>query len=760
MGKRYLVVLIFILLHFVKADLYAQNKTRLPVMESWFGATSTNAAIGNTRLTVGISKYGELVNMRWPCSNYFDHLNYKTLVKIPFGWKVEDYNKHFNAGERQGSFAGIAFFQDGKEITSWLRNDDWLSVQSYHSEDAPIVVTTFTNEKLGLKVISTDIVEIDTDVLIRHFKVIKIKEKGLGKIQFVYLSNMAPCNNKRLFKPTDDWMDDNKNGFATVYNSNENIFLSFIPSKKDITKLPSKDINETGAVNYLNQLESIFPSENNKDPLTSIKDIYCAIGSDKKPISFCLMEDGTRPEQIIDFKKIKKQRVAYGPALCVSYYPINFENDIYEQNILFSFSRSYKKSIQQLNNSKLNFDVELNKSLNYWKAKLANANMPKVKTKQMQNTLKRTLINILITTHPDIGGIGSSVCANQPPYVMIWTRDAANMGFLLDCAGFTDEAERNALFFAKAQRKYDGQDCRLPKNGECYKGTWSQCYYADATPSWHYDMEIDEVGWGIWMFYTHALFLKGEKQKAYLEKVLPNIKMAANFLVKFKDKNGLQKKAREDDVLWRDQSLMGASTTLMGLKSAIAALKIVNDKDLDIKIYEDRQKELEMAIEKIFWHQKSHQFQRAIYGNFGPRGIIIWPAIYLPSSNQKIQDHADALSKQIQPFFNKTDSAKNKEWWYLGKATAAMAYAWKDDPVKRKSIEGLIEKLLTEVITQDTWVYGETPLVRDVYVKENGKEIIKRIYDNRVGQPCNIAAAYIYLTAEILYGNNASKLKY
>jgi hypothetical protein len=45
------------------------------------------------------------------------------------------------------------------------------------------------------------------------------------------------------------------------------------------------------------------------------------------------------------------------------------------------------------------------------------------------------------------------------------------MGYMLDCAGFTEEAEKNSLFFAKIQRRFDGQDCRKPKNGECYKGT-------------------------------------------------------------------------------------------------------------------------------------------------------------------------------------------------------------------------------------------------------------------------------------------------
>jgi hypothetical protein len=163
---------------------------------------------------------------------------------------------------------------------------------------------------------------------------------------------------------------------------------------------------------------------------------------------------------------------------------------------------------------------------------------------------------------------------------------------------------------------------------------------------------------------------------------------------------------------------------------------------------------------KKFWHENTQQFQRAVYGNFGPRGILIWPAMYLPIADSKMDNHAEALSKQLQPFFNMETRAKNKEWWYIGKATMAMAYTWKDNPEKLHVVEGYLQKMLKEVATQDTWVFGETPLVRDVFVIDNGKEITKRIYDNRVGQPCNIAAAYIYLTAELLYGTNANKLIY
>jgi GH15 family glucan-1,4-alpha-glucosidase len=757
MGKRLIKVLMFLV-----SFAYGQT-TRLPLMESFYGSTSTNATVGNGHLTVGISKYGELVNLRWPNASYFDQLNYKTLYKLPTGWKVEDYNRFYNASERQGSFAGLKFARNGKTEVTWLRTEAWQQMQKYYSVDAPIVITQFTNEELGLKVTCTDLVSTSNDVLHRRFKFEKTKETGITSLQFIYAANLAPCNKKPLFEPTADWYKDYKNGFATVYDKKQDVFISFLPSQEDKSKLPNVAASEQEVENFITNLESLYPSSFQKgSSLLVAKDIYCIVGANRKMVSRSLYEEGTKPKFLPDVTMPNNHLLAKGPALCLSYYDLNLQASVSDElSILFSLAPTLSGAIENLNSEKNNYESVLNRSDNYWTNKLASATLPKVPDVKMLHTLKRALINVLITAANEEGGIGSSTSATQPPYTLIWPRDAAVMGYMLDCAGFHEEAEKNSLFFAKTQRKVDGQDCYKPKKAECYRGTWFQCFYADGSPAWIHDLEIDEVGWGLWMWYSHSLFLEGNKKVSYLAALKENIKLAADFLVVYKDpKNNLQKRAKEDDLLWKSQTVIGAATTIMGLKSAISCLKIIEPTSVDIGIYQVRLKELEAATLKEFWKEKTQQFQRAVYGNFGPRGIIIWPAMYLPITDSKMDNHAEALYKQLEPFFKKTDKARNKEWWYIGKATMAMAYTWQDNPEKLELVKTNIKQLLTEVCTQDTWVFGETPLVRDVLVNENGVEVKKRIYDNRVGQPCNIAVAYMYLTAELLYGTNAGKLKY
>jgi hypothetical protein len=62
----------------IACNSFAQN-TSLPIMEIIFGPTATNAVVGNGGLTVGPSKYGEVVNLKWPCSNYYDQVNFAAI---------------------------------------------------------------------------------------------------------------------------------------------------------------------------------------------------------------------------------------------------------------------------------------------------------------------------------------------------------------------------------------------------------------------------------------------------------------------------------------------------------------------------------------------------------------------------------------------------------------------------------------------------------------------------------------------------------
>jgi GH15 family glucan-1,4-alpha-glucosidase len=742
--KKYFIktILVFAFFLLSQNNLVAQN-TSIPIMEMIFGPTATNAVVGNTGLTIGISKHGDMVNLRWPCSNYYDQLNFETPHPVAAWNKIEWYDKFLGAKKFKGSYAGIKYIQNNQSKISWFRDEEWQSIQYYLFDDAPIVCTKFTNNELGISIICTEAVLSNSDVYFRDFKLELLENNTIKNCQLVYLTSMAMCNTMIANSPNSDWADDSKNGYISYFDASKNANISFILNEKSniFKSLPSKN----NLVNFINEVQLKCNNPDFKiQKETPNLDVFCAIGSNKK-----IIENSLSKNNSFDLNNLNRtNNPVTGPSISFSVFSLS---ESQSTTIFFSLSNNYKTCIDELNLAcKIPTSQLIKTTADFWNNKMSKSRIPDVPDSQMKITLKRILINTLLATNKG-NGIGSSVGQTQPPYTMIWVRDAAIMGYMLDCAGFSKEAEDNVNFIAHTQRKVENSDCKKPENKECFAGTWSQCYFANGTPSWDYDFEVDEVGWGIWAMYTHGLFIEKSLQKDYFLKYEKNIILATDFLVQFKDKNGLPKSAREDDLLWKSQTILGASTTLIGLKSAIASLEVINPNHEKLKVYQERQLELENAINKEFWNEKRGEFEKAGYGNFGPRGLIIWPAQFVPANDFKMINQAKSINKQIEPFFAKNVEAMNKEWWYLGKTTTAMAYVSSENNELKSNVNQYLKQLLTEVCTQDTFVFGETPMLRK---NKSGN----MYYDNRVGQPSNHPAAWIYMTAELLFGKSHPEL--
>lgn len=757
MGKR-LVPLLLLL-----AIPVCGQRTVLPIMERLFGATSANAVTGNTRLTVAVSKYGELVGLRWPCPSYYDHLNYKTLHLVPFGWTVEDYNRFYNAGRRKGAYFGIKYTLNGETFISWPRTDSWTQKQYYESAFTPIVVTEFKHAELGLTLTCTDFVDHQKDVLYRRFAFMKSETAPLiYDLQLIHCTNLAPCNQKPLFNPVKEWQDDDENGYVTFFDRGRDCFLSFNPENQDAFEQMMKSPQPERLVHAIDSVASSRRAVQDDRAFTIYtRDIYIAVGADRHSAGWSLFEDGSRPKPLSSMESPNNTLIAHGPALCAHYFDIAVDQMRTDTlTIVMSVDDALGTALAVLDSARHAYATAFTRTREHWRKKTGAATIPAVKDTAMESTLQRTLINCLLSVNADAGGISGSPTSMQPPYTSIWPRDGAVIGLILDCAGYTEEAEENARFFARVQRKEDGQDCRRPRRDECFAGTWFHCYYADGRPSWVYDMEIDQVGWTLWMWYMHGLFLDADGRRIFYASLQKNIELAADFLVAFKDpKNNLQRKAIEDDLPWKSQSVYGAATVIFGLKSAIGALEFVGAENSKITAYHDRLKDLETAVGNQFWNPKRRQYGDPVYASYGPLGFVIWPAVLHPPENSKMHLHANSIHRQLIPFFSKSDNARNKEWWYLGKATTALAYIWADDPRNRKTVEQYLSILLKEVCTPDTRIYGETPMVRDFFRREGDGSKIERRYHNRVGQPHNSAAAWIYLTAEMLYGSHKELLK-
>ena len=132
--------------------------------ESLGGGTNSVGALGNGRLTVGISPWSELIYFRWPTLSYYDHLRYFTkayglkggiiLKDVRWGkdapsldWRR--YGRPYEVYPGLGARGGI-YFQQGN--LSWLGDEMWTSSRHYEPEGGPILCTQLRNNDSEIKI--------------------------------------------------------------------------------------------------------------------------------------------------------------------------------------------------------------------------------------------------------------------------------------------------------------------------------------------------------------------------------------------------------------------------------------------------------------------------------------------------------------------------------------------------------------------------------------------------------------------------------
>lgn len=709
--------------------------TPTPGMEQLFGPTTVNAVTGNGGLSAGVSRRGELVVLKWPSPSYFDHLNYRT--QFPGAAQIEDYDEHFGAGERAGSFPCL--WVDVVEGRRWtcLRDSDWARRQSYLNEDVPIIVTEYANEGLGLTVRGVDFVKPGEDVLIRRYEFRWGAGAGspAGSVRFVYLANMAPCTDKTDFVPTDCWMRDVQQGFATVFDPDLGAFIAFKPSTADASRLPADD--EDSARRFVRDLHSIYPPAELEGPyeLLHTRDVYWVIGA-KGPIAGrALMRDLNAPSPLL-YLKPDERFVETGPTLLALFYDVTPDSP--DVTVVFSVARTGSEARRAWDRAAHgSYANHLEDTRKDWEGWISRAVLPATDDAKVISVVKRALISLRIVTDRESGAIVASI-TNQPPYGEDWIRDGAFFNYALDLAGYPRMVEKHNRFYASVIRTTEGQD-RFGTN-RAPAGSFAMNYYPDGRPSGVIDFEIDETGFGLWTLWAHVPFLPPSEQTAYLDIVYPAIRLAADLLTVCRDaSNGLQCPAEEDDNPGNQQTLHGASAVLAGLKGAVLAGRLMKEDPARLGAWEARVSELEAAVVREFYEKPGLGH---FGGGTGAGAWLIWPAEFLPAGDPRMQAHADYVLGEMQPFFRgETDSGA-----YFGKATAALARLWRNDIERRARLEPILLSLVRDVSTPDTEHYGEVFVLRDA--DGDGR----REYDMRVAQPHVWEAILSYISARFFFG--------
>ena len=320
-------------------------------------------------------------------------------------------------------------------------------------------------------------------------------------------------------------------------------------------------------------------------------------------------------------------------------------------------------------------------------------------SRRVTEVAKRSLISVRMARAPETGAIVASV-NTQGPYGEDWIRDGAFLNRMLDENGYTSLVTQHNLFYARIQASPTNPSAIRPS------GNWTMAAYADGIDGAPIPWEIDETGLGIWTLYDHSTFLHGPAARAYLDQVYPAIVRSADFLTLCEDPtNGMQCTANEDDNYTPSQSLHGAETVYLGLRSALAAAHAMGDTDPRVGRWRARLGRLGAAIDRLYDPAKGAYREGNSGGNaynldYSDGGWLLWPVHYRPYHDPTMRGERATVERAMRA------ALAAPRGQYEAKALLGLAYS-SGGPRATARLRGTLD-YLARALTTPTGFFGES----------------------------------------------------
>ena len=379
-----------------------------------------DAIIGNKEITASFTKKGELIRLFYPNTDYRQFIDF-----FHTGIKVNDSSMIY------------------------LHDDINNAYKQYYTENTNILNTEILNTYFELKILQTDFVCSDKNVLIKRYK---IKNKNNIDLQISFLIHSGLITNE--------------NNQVSGYFKNNTLFQYMHDYTFAIYS--NKTINNSQINNNATNIE---------EGIIGDKD-YIGMSNDSS-ISFDL--GVLKPNEEIEF--------------CI-YVNINHGAEI----------KTTEAKIEEI--KKIDYKKELDKTKRYWEKYVKDHDtikLPNSNTKYMEKIekiYKRTILLYPLLTNHLTGGISAAIEIDEERtkcgrYSYCWPRDGIFITNALDILGMEKETEKFYKTFCKMTQSKNGM--------------WEQRFYTDGTlaPCWGYQIdETASVVYGVYNHYEHTNNLK------------------------------------------------------------------------------------------------------------------------------------------------------------------------------------------------------------------------------------------------------------
>ncbi len=708
--------------------------------ETGAGATNAVTGLGNGRLTVGISPWSELIYFRWPTPSFHDHLRYLTVAKGPImsywprdmrygddapslDWRRygRPYEKYPGLGARGGIYLK-------NKALSWFGDESWTSARAYEPEWGPVLCTALSRKEAQIKVCQW--VDWDEDVLVQDFRI----DSDTAQ-KFFYYGTFDPYDQYDSYS---GYLDTTKAGFATVYLPDSGIILYFLPKQKDQTRIAG----HLGEKLTPEAIDKLYPEGGE----------FVALGFLNKPDGFQVGADrkgrsAPAKAPLAASEDAKKGKLS-GSSYFLGQSDSGLEKTVSAKDnrvtVFISAGASAAAAVALIERARAQgVEALRTRAVAAWKPMADKVALPESASPVEQRVARRSILNLFMGRDKQSGAIIASP-SHQPNYHSDWPRDGSFYDLALDLAGFSDMVTAHLDFYRRFQRKEKSDFgiawiTGLKPLFYSPRGHWWSNMATDGTPG---DMkilpiEIDETSLLLWDLWRHEKFVPESERKAYEQKYLEMLTLAADAVMPYVDeKKGWTKKVFEDDNAPPTATLHGASSVLAGLSAAADAGARWGADPAQVEKWKRAAVALRAGILKRI--EDDRTLDRG-----GWRGLQ-WTLFPAPVFESYADPAADKLIQRLSKAVTAEAGKERPGFAYLGEKIFILRLATLGRPEYQPVIANAVKVLANEAPMPGTDCFGEVT----IWIEMPGQG---RVAQQRTSIPHLWTGVTSYLAVEALY---------
>lgn len=681
------------------------------------GGSNTVCALGNGRLTAGISPWGETVYFRWPSPSHYDHLRYLTEHKplIHGLMKISDvrygsdapcadwfkYGRPYEKYPGLGACGGLHIKDKG---TIWQDQPLWNSSRNYRPEWSHLLETTLKgNENLTGTSAEMHIeqwVMPSEDLMVQHYTV-----NAPDADAFFYHSVFAPwmTNPSSFTNP-----DSAKAGFAAFYCEQAEIIMWAFPGAGDRKNFRQNlaYIRTPEDAGRLCSEDGIFIAMGCSDPLDGFQ-----VGADIKG----RFRFGSHPPAGRDDAEdgeLQNNRFYAGSS--DGAVKISLSDNKTEVTVFIGISGSPEKAAALVTEAGSTGTSALKqKALAQWKTTVDRIHVPALASDTGKTASRRSILNLLLGKDKNTGAIIASP-TRQPCYSCDWPRDGAFYDLALDLAGLHKDVYEHLLFYRNTQRKEPVAfnktrlaSFRLPVYRP--RGHWYANMNCDGTPGFFkiIPFEIDETSLIVWDIWRHSLYLNEAQNENYQQTFKETLLLAMAAIMSCIDlKKGRTKKVMEDDHYIAKSTFHGWASVLTALASAA---DLADKWGLDPELREKWHSAALILRKNMLSRVKEAAENPAVAGWRG----IQWSLFPSPLFDDNTRELSDLFLEVLAEDMHRKGVKREGGVGYLGEKLFTSAVSSQHTSKYNELQKEVLDVLLKDAVVEGTGCYGELGLWLD-----------------------------------------------